>query len=471
MFDEIHEECGVFGAYRLKDAAALTYYGLHSLQHRGQEASGIAVCSHARIEVIKGKGLTIDVFNKEKLEKLKGDCAIGHVRYSTAGGQEYQNIQPIAAAGALGEIAVVHNGQIVNDHELRRKLEEEGCIFQGTSDSEIILHLINRESGDLLERTIKTARQLIGAFSFLVMQDDHIIAVRDPFGLRPLSYCRDHRGFLISSETCAFEIMGIYKSTDIKPGELVEFKKGLARHVQYKEKNECSSNMCAMEYIYFARPDSVIEGQNVHSIRKETGRLLAKKDEDLNADIVIGVPDSSLSAAMGYAEEADIPLETGLVKNRFVTRTFIQPTQSMRDRGVRMKLSPVPSVVKDKSVVMIDDSIVRGTTSRRIVSLIREAGAKEVHVRIASPVIEWPCFYGVDTSTRKELIGANLSVEEIRDYIGADSLEFLDVDEVREAAKPVGLCMACFDGRYCTSLFSHQKSLDDNLDDDIFRGC
>lgn len=471
MFDEIHEECGVFGAYRLKDAAALTYYGLHSLQHRGQEASGIAVCNDHVIDVIKGKGLTIDVFNKQKLELLKGDCAIGHVRYSTAGGQEYQNIQPIAATGPLGEIAVVHNGQIVNDLELRRQLEEEGCIFQGTSDSEIILHLINQESGDLLERAMKTARKLVGAYSILIMQDDHIIAFRDRHGLRPLSYTRDRDGYLISSETCAFEIMGIYDSITIAPGELVEFKKGLAKAYQYIDPKECSSNMCGMEYIYFARPDSVIEGQNVHSVRKETGRQLARKDQDLNADIVIGVPDSSLSAAMGYAEEADIPLETGLVKNRFVTRTFIQPTQSMRDRGVRMKLSPIPSVVKDKSVVMIDDSIVRGTTSRRIVKLIREAGAKEVHVRIASPVIQWPCFYGVDTSTRKELIGANLSVDEICEYIGADSLKFLETDEVRQAACPVGLCMACFDGKYCTSLFSHQKSLDEDLADEAARGC
>lgn len=469
MFDEIHEECGVFGAYRLKDAASITYYGLHSLQHRGQEASGIAVCHDDAIEVIKGKGLTIDVFNREKLERLKGDCAIGHVRYSTAGGQEYENIQPIAAMGALGEIAVVHNGQIVNDAELRRELEEEGCIFQGTSDSEIILHLINRETGSLRERTEKTARRLEGAFSFIVMQDDHLIAVRDHYGLRPLSYARDKSGYVISSETCAFEVMGLYESTTVLPGQLIEFHKGLA--VPYTYAENASSNMCAMEYIYFARPDSVIEEKNVHSVRKETGKLLAEMDAGLDADIVIGVPDSSLSAAIGYAEQSGVPLETGLVKNRFVTRTFIQPTQSMRDRGVRMKLSPIPSVVKGKSVVLIDDSIVRGTTSRRIVRLIREAGAREIHMRIASPAIAWPCFYGVDTSTRKELIGANLTLEEIRDYIGADSLKYLSADDVRKAASPVGLCMACFDGNYCTSLYSHQKSLDENLDDEIFRGC
>lgn len=453
MFDELHEECGVFGAYRLKDAASITYYGLHSLQHRGQEASGIAVSDGRKIEVLKGKGLTIDVFRKEKLEEMKGECAIGHVRYSTAGGQEYENIQPIVGYGALGEIAVVHNGQIVNDTELRRELEEQGCIFQGTSDSEIIIHLIHRESGTLRDRVAKTARRLKGAFSFLVMQDDVIIAVRDSAGLRPLSYARTSHGYVISSETCAFEVMGIYEFRDIHPGEMIVFEKGIARPYIYDEKAE--SHMCAMEYIYFARPDSVIEGRNVHSVRKETGRQLARKDEELNADLVIGVPDSSLSAAMGYAEESGIPLETGLVKNRFVTRTFIQPTQSMRDRGVRMKLSPIPSVIRGKSVVMIDDSIVRGTTSRRIVRLLRDAGASEVHVRIASPKIAWPCFYGVDTSTKKELIGARMSRDEICDFIEADSLEYLTGDEMNEAAGGADLCLACFNGRYCTDLFSH----------------
>lgn len=457
MFDELHEECGVFGCVQVDEAAFPTYYGLHSLQHRGQEASGIAVMNEGRIQTLKGKGLTIDVFNRQDLEKLKGSYAIGHVRYSTAGGQEVENIQPITAHGMSGSIAIVHNGQIVNDRELRMELEEQGCIFQGTSDSEVILHMVMKEKGSLLERVMKTAKKLDGAFSFLVMQNDEIIAVRDKYGLRPLSFAKCQNGYVISSETAAFEVMGIYDSTCVKPGEVIQFSRGLVRHYFYD--SHPTHHMCAMEYIYFARPDSQIENLNVHAFRKETGRILARMDEDLQADLVIGVPDSSLSAAIGYAEESGVPLETGLVKNRFVTCTFIQPTQSMRDRGVRMKLTPVKDVIEGKLIVMIDDSIVRGTTSRRIVSLLKEAGAREVHVRIASPIITSPCFYGVDTSTKEELIGANQTLEEIQDYIQADSLKFMDTEQLKEAAGEVGLCTACFNGDYCTSLFSHEEAV------------
>lgn len=459
MFDEIHEECGVFGAYRVKDASSITYYGLHSLQHRGQESSGIAVSNGEAIQVHKGPGLTIDVFKREDLEALKGDLAIGHVRYSTAGGQELENIQPIVSRGHKGSIGIAHNGQIDNDKELRLELENQGCIFQGTADSEVILHLIQKQSGTLLERIQKAADRIDGAFSFIVMDEEKMYACRDKYGLRPLSFAAYGDGYVISSETCAFEVMGIYEHTDLKPGEIVEFNKGLVKHHCYTK--DTSHHMCSMEYIYFARPDSEIEGINVHAYRKETGVILARNDRDLKADIVIGVPDSSLSAAIGYAEGANIPLETGLVKNRYVGRTFIQPTQELRDRGVRMKLSPVESVVKGKSVVMIDDSIVRGTTSRRIVRLLKESGAKEVHVRIASPVFAYPCFYGVDTSTRKELIGARLTVKEIEEYIEADSLKYLSVDEIKEAAHGLGLCCACFDGKYCSDLYSYQKQLDE----------
>lgn len=457
MFDEIHEECGVFGAYNIKDASSITYYGLHTLQHRGQEASGIAVSDHGHILVKKGKGLTIDVFTKEKLEQMKGNMAIGHVRYSTAGGQENANIQPIVARGSKREIAIVHNGQIVNEKELRVELEEAGCIFQGTSDSEIVLHMIQKEEGSLCEKVMATAKRLVGAFSILVMSGNEMYAIRDQKGLRPLSYTKMQDGYVIGSETCAFEVLGLYSHTDVLPGQIVQFKDGIVRKMIYDE--NASNHMCAMEYIYFARPDSVIENINVHNFRKETGRLLAQKD-DVKADIVIGVPDSSLSAAIGYAEQSEIPFETGLVKNRFVGRTFIQPTQSQRDRGVRMKLSAIPHVVAGKSVVMIDDSIVRGTTSRRIVRLLKEAGASEVHVRIASPIITSPCFYGVDTSTKEELIGARMSKEEICRYIEADSLEFMEIEQLSKAAKEQGLCTACFDGKYCTDLFSYAKALE-----------
>ena len=458
MFDEIHEECGVFGAYRVDNAASITYYGLHSLQHRGQEASGIAVSDGENITLQKGKGLTVDVFQKEKLDSMVGRLAVGHVRYSTAGGQENENIQPIVSKGHNGSLAIVHNGQIVNEKELRIELENEGAIFQGTSDSEIILHLIQKQKGTLKERVMKTANRIEGAFSFLVMNEDTIYAVRDRHGLRPLSYAKSKDGYVISSETCAFEVMGIYESVDLKPGEIVEFHKGIVKHEFYSTNTD--NHMCAMEYIYFARPDSVVEGINVHAFRKATGSILAREDKDLHADIVIGVPDSSLSAAIGYAEEAGIPFETGLIKNRYVGRTFIQPTQAMRDRSVRLKLSPVSSVVKGKSIVMIDDSIVRGTTSRRIVQLLKDAGATEVHVRIASPVITSPCFYGVDTSTKDQLIGAQMSVEEIRDYIHADTLRFMTEEEMKEATHDVGLCLACFNGEYCTKLFSYQEELD-----------
>lgn len=482
MFDELHEECGVFAACYLDDAPSLTYYGLHSLQHRGQEASGISVLRHqeelqptsrkafghqqpdprkAVIDTVKGKGLTIDVFSKDSLERLQGNCAIGHVRYSTAGGQEAENIQPISARGLDGPIAIVHNGQIVNEKELRRELEEAGCIFQGTSDSEVILHMIMREKGTMMERVKRTARKLEGAFSFLVLHAGSIIAVRDKNGLRPLSYARRKQGFLISSETCAFEVMGMYDSVTVRPGEVIEFREGAARHDRYAPEQGC--HMCAMEYIYFARPDSVIEDINVHTFRKESGQILAARDarKGFKADLVVGVPDSSLSAAIGYAEESGIPMESGLIKNRFVARTFIQPTQAQRDRGVRMKLSPVSDVISGKSVIMIDDSIVRGTTSRRIVSLLKEAGAKEVHVRIASPMLVSPCFYGVDTSTKKELIAARMSCEEIREYLNADSLEFMETEDLQTAAHQTGLCTACFDGNYCTPLFSYQQALED----------
>lgn len=450
MFDELHEECGVFGCYHIPDAASIAYYGLHSLQHRGQEASGLAAEENGEITVLKGKGLTVDVFRRPDLKTLRGENAVGHVRYSTAGGSEHANIQPMVSHCSKGDLAVVHNGQIVNEKELRFQLEQQGAIFQGTSDSEVILHLIQMEKGDVETRVRKAAAKLEGGFAVIVMSEGKLFAFRDPHGLRPLSVASCKEGYVVSSETCAFEVMGIYESTMIKPGEMVTFERGLLHRSLYCEPG--AHHLCAMEYIYFARPDSVIDGMNVHTYRKKTGKILAEKDREsgLQADVVVGVPDSSLSAAIGYSEVSGLPMESGLLKNRFVGRTFIQPTQEMRDRGVRMKLSPVKEAVAGKSVVMIDDSIVRGTTSRRIVRLLKEAGAREVHVRIASPVLTDPCFYGVDISTREELIGARMSVEEIRAYIEADSLAYMTVEELQRAAEGTGLCTACFDGAYCT---------------------
>lgn len=458
MFDELHEECGVFGVYQVEEAASLTYYGLHALQHRGQEGCGIAVSDGRAVQSYKGRGLISEVFHGDELAKLQGNIAIGHVRYSTAGGNTLENVQPLLSISHRGTLAMVHNGQIVNAIRLRNEMEDAGSIFQGTSDSEIILHLIQRQKGSLLEKIKQTARQLDGAFAFLIMSENSVYAVRDPHGLRPLSYARVQEGYCISSETCTYDVINGHDITDVKPGEIVKFCDGKVEHHRYAPAE--SHAMCAMEYIYFSRPDSTLDGINVHLFRKKSGAMLAQKDHDLQADIVIGVPDSSISAASGYAEESGLPYEMGLIKNRYVARTFIQPTQQLRDRGVRMKLSAIRSIVEGKRIVLIDDSIVRGTTSKRIVQLLKEAGAKAIHMRIASPMICSPCFYGVDTSTKEELIAARKSVDELCRYINADSLRFLTIDELRSISNG-GLCTACFDGHYITDLYEYAEKLKD----------
>lgn len=458
MFDELHEECGVFGVYQVEEAASLTYYGLHALQHRGQEGCGIAVSDGSAVQSYKGRGLISEVFHGDELAKLQGNIAIGHVRYSTAGGNTLENVQPLLSISHRGTLAMVHNGQIVNAIRLRNEMEDAGSIFQGTSDSEIILHLIQRQKGSLLEKIKQTARQLDGAFAFLIMSENSVYAVRDPHGLRPLSYARVQEGYCISSETCTYDVINGHDITDVKPGEIVKFCDGKVEHYRYAPAD--SHAMCAMEYIYFSRPDSTLDGINVHLFRKKSGALLAQKDYDLQADIVIGVPDSSISAASGYAEESGLPYEMGLIKNRYVARTFIQPTQQLRDRGVRMKLSAIRSIVEGKRIVLIDDSIVRGTTSKRIVQLLKEAGAKEIHMRIASPMICSPCFYGVDTSSKAELIAARKNVDELCRYINADSLRFLTIDELRSISNG-GLCTACFDGHYITDLYEYAAKLKD----------
>ena len=446
MFDEIHEECGVFGAYRVDNAASITYYGLHSLQHRGQEASGIAVSDGENITLQKGKGLTVDVFQREKLDSMVGRLAVGHVRYSTAGGQENENIQPIVSKGHNGSLAIVHNGQIVNEKELRIELENEGAIFQGTSDSEIILHLIQKQKGTLKERVMKTANRIEGAFSFLVMNEDTIYAVRDRHGLRPLSYAKSKDGYVISSETCAFEVMGIYESVDLKPGEIVEFHKGIVKHEFYS--TDTDHHMCAMEYIYFARPDSYIDGISVHSSRITAGRILAQT-HPVDADIVVGVPESGNAAAMGFALESGIPYGTAFVKNSYVGRTFIKPKQSARESSVMVKLNVLREIVRGKRVVMVDDSIVRGTTSARIVKMLKDAGAKEVHVRISSPPFKYPCYFGTDVPSSDQLPAFSHTVEQIAEMIGADSLGYLDLNRLSELIDgDQGYCNACFSGDY-----------------------
>ena len=452
---ELHEECGVFGVFGVKDAASLTYYGLHALQHRGQEGAGIVTVDRdATFRRIKGGGLVTEVFDEEKLSTLKGDMAIGHVRYTTAGGGGIENVQPFLFRHNTGDFALAHNGNIVNSALLRIYLENKGSLFQSTSDSEILAHLIKKETKyhdrPRIYSIIDALNMIEGAFAFLIMTANRIYACRDKYGLRPLAIGRLGDGYVVSSETCAFDVLGAEFVRDVEPGEIVTIDRQGIRSRDYSMYKRCE--MCSMEYIYFARPDSDIDGCNVHAYRKESGRLLFK-ESPADADIVVGVPDSSLSAAMGYAEASGLPYEMGLIKNKYIGRTFIQPSQELREKGVRMKLSAVRSIVKGKRVVLVDDSIVRGTTSRRIVTMLKEAGATEVHVRIASPQMTHPCFYGVDTSTRDELISARKDLEGVREEICADSLAFLTPGALLKAGNRKELCMACFTGEYPTALY------------------
>ncbi|MCP8618005.1 amidophosphoribosyltransferase [Salirhabdus salicampi] len=462
MLNEIrglNEECGVFGVWGHEDAAQLTYYGLHSMQHRGQEGTGIVVTDGQQLNHTKGLGLVTEVFNEQVLSKLGGNGAIGHVRYSTAGGGGYENVQPLLFHSQRGSMALAHNGNLVNAISLREQLENDGSIFQTTSDTEVLAHLIKKHNYLPLETRLKNSLPLLeGAFAFLLMTEDRLIAALDPLGMRPLSIGKLGEAWVVASETCAFDVTGAEYVREVQPGELIVIDKDGLHSEFFAKANERA--ICSMEYVYFARPDSNVDGLNIHSTRKNLGKQLAK-EFPVEADVVTGVPDSSISAAIGYAEEANIPYELGLIKNRYVGRTFIKPSQELREKGVQMKLSPVRKIVEGKRVVMIDDSIVRGTTSRRIVSMLREAGAKEVHVRISSPPIKNPCYYGIDTSSSSELIASSNSVEEIRQLIGADSLSYLSVDGMLSAiGRPdettnCGQCLACFTGKYPTNLLDN----------------
>ena len=453
---ELHEECGVFGVFGVPGAAELTYYGLHALQHRGQEGCGIVSVNDAgALRRIKGEGLVTEVFNEANLRTLEGSMAVGHVRYSTSGGGGIENVQPFLFRHFTGDFALAHNGNLVNSHLLRRWLEDKGSLFQSSSDSEVLAHLIKKETRNHTQPRIyaivEALNMIEGAFAFLIMTANRIYAARDKYGLRPLSIGRLGDGFVVSSETCALDAVGAEFLRDVEPGEIATLDGKGIRSTDYSMYKRHA--ICAMEYIYFARPDSDIERCNVHAFRKRSGRLLWQ-ESPADADVVVGVPDSSLSAAMGFAEASGIPYEMGLIKNRYIGRTFIQPSQAMREKGVRMKLSAVGSLVRGRRVALVDDSIVRGTTSQRIVRLLREAGATEVHVRIASPPITHPCFYGVDTSTYDELLCARKSPEEVCRLVGADSLHFLSREALLKAGGRDELCMACFTGRYPTALYS-----------------
>ncbi|MDX5476120.1 MAG: amidophosphoribosyltransferase [Bacillaceae bacterium] len=454
----LNEECGVFGVWGHPEAEQITYYGLHSLQHRGQEGAGIVVTDGEKLSCVKGEGLVNEVFSNGRLNDLVGKAAIGHVRYATAGGGGYENVQPLLFHSQTGSLALAHNGNLVNANALKHQLENQGSILQTTSDTEVLAHLIKRSGYPLLKDRVKNALSMIkGAFAFVIMTETEMMVALDPNGLRPLSLGLLGDGYVVASETCALDIVGATYLRDVEPGELLIISDEGLQSERYTM--HIQRAMCSMEYIYFSRPDSNINGINVHTARKSLGKQLAL-ESFIEADVVTGVPDSSISAAIGFAEAADIPYELGLIKNRYVGRTFIQPSQSLREQGVKMKLSPVRGVVEGKRVVMVDDSIVRGTTSRRIVNMLREAGATEVHVRISSPPIKNPCFYGIDTSTHEELIASNHSVEEIRRIIGADSLSFLSEGGLLEAiGRPYegeyrGQCMACFTGKYPTEIYS-----------------
>ncbi len=450
--DKMNEECGVFGVINVHNSQEVMYYGLHALQHRGQEGCGIASTDYKKFYQVKGEGLVTEVFNEYNLKELKGEAAIGHVRYSTSGGGGIENVQPFVFRHTTGDFALCHNGNLVNSKELRKELEIHGSIFQSTSDSEILAHLIKKDTQKDRQQAIRHAlNQIEGAFAFLALDKEKLYIMRDKNSLRPLSLAKLNGGYVVSSETCAFEIIGAKYIRDIYPGEILTIDKdGNMVSDRYAEKTY--DNMCAMEYIYFSRPDSDLEGKNVHASRKEAGRILAR-EAPVNADVVVWVPDSSTSASIGFAEESKIPSEMGLIKNKYVGRTFIQPSQAMREKGVKMKLSAIPSIVSGKRVVVIDDSIVRGTTSRKIIKLLREAGAKEVHMRIASPPITHPCVYGVDTSTYEELLAAKHSVEEIGEIIGADSLAYLSEAGILKACGRKKMCLSCFNGNYPTYLY------------------
>lgn len=447
----INEECGVFGIWGHDKAAELTYYGLHSIQHRGQEGAGIVVSNGLELKGYKGLGLVNDVFKNARLDEMNGKAAVGHVRYSTQGSKVIENVQPLLFRSQSGSIALAHNGHIMNAYKLRGQLEAQGSIFQSSSDTEVLAHLMKRNGRTMNEESIADAlHQLVGAYAFIILTEDKMYAALDPAGIRPLSIGRVGDAYVVASETCAFDQIGAIFEREILPGELMTIDDTGLKSRRFAIRGH--RRMCAMEYVYLARPDSELNHVNVHAARKRMGRELAK-EAPADADMVIGVPDSSFSAANGYAEEIGLPYEIGIVKNRYVGRTFIQPSQELRELGVKMKLSPVRSMIEGKRVIMIDDSIVRGTTSIRIVKMLKDAGAKEVHVRIASPAIKNPCYYGIDMSTTKELIAANYSENEICEIIGADSIAYLSEEGMEKAIvkdKTIhqGICAACMTGKY-----------------------
>jgi amidophosphoribosyltransferase len=458
-FDKFHDECGVVAIYAHPEAEKLAYLGLHALQHRGQESAGLVSSNGLTLNAHRAMGLVADIFTEDVLSRLHGTLAIGHTRYSTAGDSALLNAQPIMVQSSKGMTALAHNGNLVNAQEIRSRLERQGSIFQTNSDTEVIVHLIALSKEQTLPEAIADAlRRVEGAFSLVMISPDRVFAARDPRGFRPLAMgripaqsCEKQDTIVFASETCAFDLIGATFERDVKPGELVIVSPEGITSRFYSPAAAQSS--CIFEHVYFSRPDSMVFGRSVQESREGLGRQLAR-EAPAEADLVVPVPDSGVTAAIGYASESGLPLRFGLIRNHYVGRTFIEPRQSVRDFGVRLKLNTVRSLLEGKRVVLIDDSIVRGTTSRKIVRMIRAAGAREVHMRISCPPTVSPCFYGVDTPSKKELIAANNTVEEIRQYIGADSLSYLSLEGLKQACgegEKTTYCTACYTGKYPTS--------------------
>ncbi len=451
--DKFKDECGVFGVFLNEpendtDAATTAFYGLYALQHRGQESAGIAVSNGHKIQLHKGMGLVTDVIKPDIIKKLQGNIAIAHVRYSTTGESSIVNAQPMVFHYLQGMLGVAHNGNLTNTVELRKQLATYGSVFQTTTDTELVANLLARYSQDKLEDGLtKCMIDLKGAFALIILTEDRMVGVRDHMGIRPLCLGDYQGNYVLASESAALDTIGAQFIRDIKPGEIVIIDKNGLKSSQVVNSPRCAH--CVFEYIYFARPDSTMDGLNVYQARREMGKQLAR-ESDIDADMVISVPDSGTAAALGYAEESGIPFQDGLMKNRYVGRTFIQPTQSMRELSVRLKLNAVGKIVSGKKLIMVDDSIVRGTTSKQIVQMLRDAGAKEVHMAVSSPPTKYPCYYGIDTSRREELIASKLEVEEIQQFIGADSLNYLSREGMFKAmgGNSEKYCDACFSGFY-----------------------
>jgi amidophosphoribosyltransferase len=449
----LKEKCGVFGAWNVSKAAHITYLGLFALQHRGQEGAGIIASDHGRFRGRRGEGLVSQVFEKGSLEDLKGERAIGHVRYSTAGENSLKNLQPVWVESSNGDIAVAHNGTLTNALSLRRELESEGSVFHTYLDTEVILHLMAKAKGSPKDRVMRALKRVEGAFSLLILVRDgektRLFAVKDPNGFRPLALGRWNEGYVLASESCAFDLIGASFLRELEPGEVLEFKNEGFESDRLTSKP--SPSPCIFEWIYFSRPDSFVFNQSVYEVRKSLGEILAEKDKQqgLKADLVMGVPDSGIPAAIGYAQKSGLPFEMGLIRNHYIGRTFIQPHQDIRDFSVKIKQNPLPQSLKGKSIVVVDDSIVRGTTSKKIMALLRDAGASQIHLRVSAPPTKSPCYYGIDTPNKDQLIAANLNPGQIADFVGADSLLYLEIEDIyRRLSVGSKMCDACFTEKY-----------------------